>query len=226
MGFIYKITNKENQKVYIGQTITTVKTRMHKHYSRANTGKDITGIDAAIHKYGKDNFIVETICECPNEDLDEQERYYISKYDSFNNGYNLTSGGQKGSTTLGLDDNEIIEKYKELKYINQVANFYRCSEKTISNILHNNNIKIYTHPTLENLQKGHKFQDGERTKSVRIIELNLIFPSLKECSQWLIDNGYSKAKSMEMARKSLSRTLNGERASYCGLHFEFIKNVD
>ena len=221
MGFIYKITNKENQKVYIGQTITSIAIRMNKHYSQANVGKNITGIDAAIRKYGKDNFIVETICECPNEDLDEQERYYISKYDSFNNGYNLTSGGQAGSTTLGLNDNEVIEKYKELKYINQVANFYKCSEKTISNILHNNNIAIYTHPTLENLQKGHKFQEGERAKSVKILELNLIFPSLKECSQWLIDNGYSKAKSMEMARKSLSRALNGERETYCGLHFEF-----
>lgn len=223
MGFIYKITNKENQKVYIGQTITSIATRMNKHYSQANVGKNITGIDAAIRKYGKDNFIVETICECLNEDLDEQERYYISKYDSFNNGYNLTSGGQTGSTTLGLNDNEVIEKYKELKYINQVANLYKCSEKTISNILHNNNIAIYTHPTLENLQKGHKFQKGEKAKSVKILELNLIFPSLKECSQWLIDNGYSKAKSMEMARKSLSRALNGDRATYCGLHFEFVK---
>ena len=221
MGFIYKITNKVNNKIYIGQTITTINTRMSKHYSQANSDKNITGIDAAIRKYGKDNFIVETICECPNEDLDEQERYYISKYDSFNNGYNLTSGGQAGSPTLGLNDSEVIEKYKELKYINQVANFYKCSEKTISNILHNNNIAIYIHPTLENLQKGHKFQEGEKAKSVKILELNLIFPSLKECSQWLIDNGYSKAKSMEMARKSLSRALNGERETYCGFHFEF-----
>jgi hypothetical protein len=28
---------------------------------------------------------------------------------------------------------------------------------------------------------------------------------------------------MEAARKSLSRALNGDRATYCGLHFEFIK---
>lgn len=222
MGFIYKIINKVNNKIYIGQTITTINTRMNKHYSQANSNKNITGIDAAIRKYGKENFIVEQICECPNEDLDEQERYYISKYDSFNNGYNLTTGGQKGSTTLGLKDNEIIDKYKELKYISKVAEYYNCCEKTISNILHNNNIDIFTHPTIENLSKGKKFQKGEKVKSVRIIELNLVFSSLTECSQWLIDNKYSKANSMEMARKSLSRALNGERATYCKLHFEFI----
>lgn len=27
---------------------------------------------------------------------------------------------------------------------------------------------------------------------------------------------------MEAARKSLSRALNGDRATYCGLHFEFL----
>ena len=40
--------------------------------------------------------------------------------------------------------------------------------------------------------------------------------------QWLIDNNYSKANSMEMARKSLSRVLTGERKSYCKLHFEYL----
>ena len=68
-----------------------------------------------------------------------------------------------------------------------------------------------------------KFKEGDNTKKVRIIELDLIFNSLKECSQWLIDNHYSRASTMEAARKSLSRALNGDRATYCGLHFEFIK---
>ena len=223
MGYIYKITNKINNKVYIGQTITSIHSRMLKHYSRSRVGTNITGIDAAIRKYGQENFKVEQLCQCPDEDLDFQEQFYINKYDSFNNGYNLTIGGQKETTSLNLDNQEVIKKYEELSTIENTAKYFNCSVKTISNILHNNNIEIKKHPTLKNLELGKKFKEGDNVKKVRIIELDITFNSLKECSQWLIDNHYSKASSMEMARKSLSRALNRDRDSYCGLHFEFIK---
>ena len=102
-----------------------------------------------------------------------------------------------------------------------VAQCFNCCEKTISNILHNNNITI-ERPihNIENLLKGKRFQDGENVKAVHLIELDIIFNSMKDCAQWLIDNKYSKANSMELARKSLSRALHGDRATYCGFHFE------
>ena len=222
MGYIYKITNLINNKSYIGQTRNTIKTRIYKHISQSNKN-NITGIDAAIKKYGKENFIVEELCKCSNEDLDEQEKFYIQKYNTFQNGYNLTIGGQAGTTSLNLDHHQVIEKYNELQYVYKVADYFECCEKTISEILKQENIKIFTHPTLENLKLGKKFQDGDNTKSVKIVELNLIFNSLKDCAQWLIDNNYSKASSMEMARKSLSRVLNGDRKTYCKLHFSFVE---
>lgn len=226
MGYIYKITNKVNNKIYIGQTTTSIKTRMSKHYNRAKTGINLTGIDAAIQKYGKNNFEVEKIIECPNEDLNAQEQYYINKYDSFNNGYNLTIGGQYYTTSLNLDINTVIQKYQELKTVQATAEYFKCSIRTISDLLKNNGITVKSQLHLENLSRAPKtmFKDGDNAKQVRIIELNIIFNSLKECSQWLIDNNYSKASTMEAARKSLSRALNGDRNSYCGLHFEFIKN--
>jgi hypothetical protein len=75
---------------------------------------------------------------------------------------------------------------------------------------------------VENLQKGTKFKLGDGAKKVKIIELNKEFASLKDCAQWLIDNKYSKANSMEMARKSLSRALNSNHR-YCGFTVDFIK---
>lgn len=225
MGFIYKITNKINGKVYIGQTITPIKNRMYKHYSQARNGKNITGIDAAIKKYGKENFEVEQILECPNEDLDLQEKFYISKYNSFENGYNLTIGGQCGTTSLNINIEEAIKKYNELKTVEKTAKYFGCCAETMSKILRANGINVKPQLHLENLSRAPKtmFKEGDNTKKVRIVELNLIFNSLKECSQWLIDNHYSKASTMEAARKSLSRALNGDRATYCGLHFEFVK---
>lgn len=229
MGYIYKITNKVNGKMYIGQTKTSIEERMRKHYSDAKWEKGVTGVDAAIRKYGEDNFQVDIICECDNEELNDLEVFYIEKYDTFNTpkGYNLTPGGQSGYSGLNLNSNDVIQKYQELGYVNKTAEFFGCSEKAISKVLHQNNIEIIKHfPTcgkIENiLGKGKQFKDGDNVKPVRIIELDKTFSSLKECSQWLIDNGYSKAKSMEMARKSLSRCLTGERKTYCKLHFEYL----
>lgn len=226
MGFIYKITNKINGKVYIGQTITPIKNRMYKHYSQARNGKNITGIDAAIKKYGEENFEIEQILECPNEDLDLQEKFYISKYNSFENGYNLTMGGQFSTTSLNININEAISKYQELKSVEETAKYFNCCSETMSKLLKANGVEIKKHLNLDNLKNGCEFKEGDHTKAVKIVELNLTFNSLKDCAQWLLDNGYSKAKSMELARKSLSRALNGERASYCGLHFEFAENIN
>ena len=229
MGYIYKITNKINNKIYIGQTTTSIEERMRKHVDKAkNQLEGLTGIDAAIKKYGWNNFSVEQICECPNEDLNIQEQFYISKYNTFlGDGYNLTNGGNQGSV-LKFTSQEVIDKYNELKNVKMVAQYFNCCEKTISNILHNNNITI-ERPihNIENLLKGKRFQfkNGENVKAVHLIELDIIFNSMKDCAQWLIDNKYSKANSMELARKSLSRALHGDRATYCGFHFEFI-NAD
>lgn len=43
--------------------------------------------------YGIENFDFEIIEECPIEELDEKEIYYIKLFDSYNTGYNNTYGG-------------------------------------------------------------------------------------------------------------------------------------
>lgn len=47
----------------------------------------------AIKKYGKENFIIELIEEVRTEDLDNREKYWISYYNSYEEGYNCTKGG-------------------------------------------------------------------------------------------------------------------------------------
>lgn len=212
MGYIYKITNKINGKSYIGQTSTPINVRMYKHYSNAKNA--ITGIDFAIQKYGKENFEVQQVCECPDECLNDQERYYIHYYDTYQNGYNLTIGGQDISTKLILDEKQIIKEYQSGLFIKDIALKYNCCEKTISNILHNNNIFIRR-------GVGKRFS-GENSKPVLIVELNQSFNSLKDCAQWLMDNGYSKAQDVNTTRRSISRVLCGDRKSYCKLHFQYI----
>ena len=64
MGFIYKITNKENGKIYIGKTVNTIQERWHEHISEAFNGNISNSlIHKAIVKYGIDAFLVEEIGE-------------------------------------------------------------------------------------------------------------------------------------------------------------------
>lgn len=222
MGIIYKITNILNDKIYIGQTKTPLEERMRKHYSNAKNKKDIIGIDAAIQKYGKHNFKIDILTYCDDNLLDELEKYYISKYNSFSGyGYNLTPGGQDHSTWLGLDEQLVIDKYQELKNITETANYFNCCDKTISNILHKNNVFI-ENKGYSNLQIGVE----KMKKPIKIIELDKTFDSMMDCGQWLIDNNYSKAKDKETAKNGIRRALKKERNGYCGLHFELIDKGD
>ena len=86
---IYKITNKLNGKVYIGQSID-IDTRWRQHIN----AKDNVLIHKSIQKYGAENFSFELLLECPADMLDVWERDMIALYDCISpKGYNLTEGG-------------------------------------------------------------------------------------------------------------------------------------
>lgn len=97
IGVIYCYINKINGKKYIGQTIEESKRRY-----RFKTCKRYGGIkiDNARKKYGtSDNWEYKVLSkkqylneEDASFDLDLLETYYISKNQSYNNGYNSTYG--------------------------------------------------------------------------------------------------------------------------------------
>lgn len=139
-GFIYRITNKVNGKSYIGQTRYTIEFRWRQHQHK----KDNTYFHNAIKKYGPDNFIVEALEECDVQNLNTREIYYIAKYDTFNNGYNLTIGGD-GNKRLVLTDSqydEIKELYLSGFSSNKIATLYQLDKGTIVKILKGLNVKI------------------------------------------------------------------------------------
>ena len=94
---IYKIKNKVNGKVYIGQSIDIEK-RWQRHIGNINTSdekKYNLYLYQAIRKYGIENFEFSIIEECDQSLLDKKESYWIKYYNSHNKeyGYNLTDGG-------------------------------------------------------------------------------------------------------------------------------------
>lgn len=195
IGTIYKLTSPSN-KCYIGQTINLVERKRTLY----NPNKYYSGhrLDNAIKKYGIENFqyeiiiqIVESSKEKLREKLDELEKFYIEKYDSYNNGYNMTLGGSGSNGCFQTEESKrkISEKAKGRKgsmlgrhlteeQRNKISNFAktRTGEK--------NSFYGKTHSEEAKLKIG-------RANSIPILQLDLNetviteFPSAKEAARSL-----------------------------------------
>ena len=105
---IYKVLNKINGKEYIGQTVGSLKIRKRKHISAALRNPGTIYFHKAIRKYGIDNFKWEILTECDTiEELNRLEIHYIKLYNTFNNGYNLTLGG---NGSVGCIQSEVTKR--------------------------------------------------------------------------------------------------------------------
>lgn len=89
MSGIYKIENRYNHKVYIGQSVDIAK-RVKQHINNHKAKKD--SIDDAINTLGVNAFTYEVILLCEEDRLDYNEAYQIYAYNSKDDGYNKTIG--------------------------------------------------------------------------------------------------------------------------------------
>lgn len=92
---IYKVTNRVNGKIYIGQTVFPLNVRRNKHiHSSKIMSPDY--FHKAIRKYGPDSFVWETVCLCLSRDeADNKEREFIKLFGCrAPSGYNMTDGGE------------------------------------------------------------------------------------------------------------------------------------
>lgn len=133
MGFIYKITNDVNGKVYIGKTLNTVESRWKEHcHDKDRRNMENRPLYRAMNKYGLEHFSIETIEEC-YENLEEREIYWIKYYNSYvgwpdSNGYNATFGGD-GKPYVNYD--EIIQWAKNGKTQIEIAEIVGCCVDTV-----------------------------------------------------------------------------------------------
>lgn len=86
---IYKITNTETDECYIGQSVDIDK--RWKDHCKCGLGIDTpvgNKLYKAIQEYGLEQFTFEILAECPREELDEKEKYFIKLYEADTFGYN------------------------------------------------------------------------------------------------------------------------------------------
>ena len=175
LGKIYLISNDVNNKVYVGQTTQTLKKRFNGHccYSKSDKSQNMY-IKRAIHKYGRDKFHISLLEKCLLEQLNERERYWIDFYDSYNNGYNLTLGGQSSNyfsihrleNTIDLKKFEdYILEFKPLA--TEVASHFGISKSSVYNLidrLNNPNLVLNSY----NPKKGKSINDIDKEELIKL----------------------------------------------------------
>jgi len=131
-------------KKYIGQTVkNNLKYRIAEHF--ADCVNHNHKFANALEKYGKDGFIWGVIGEYDISLLNEMEIYWIDVYDTFNNGYNTTTGGNQG------------REYCIKEYLVEEPNTQRKIIKNLSQYCRDNELNIgHIHETLYGKRLHHK----------------------------------------------------------------------
>lgn len=113
-GYVYCIENRVNGKKYIGITTRTINKRFEEH-KKANSY-----IGYAIRKYGVNNFsISELDIAETHEELCQLEVFYIEKFKTFENGYNLTIGGDGVVKDIYIDIALNDRQKKFIEFVNK-----------------------------------------------------------------------------------------------------------
>jgi len=110
-GTVYCATCQINKKKYIGQTRGKFKYRIRAHITRSSSRYSI--FHDALEEHGSENFLWEVLEECPTEELNAREIFYIKDMNTlFPNGYNLSPGGTTSFGTKG-EEHWLRRKSKE-----------------------------------------------------------------------------------------------------------------
>lgn len=131
-GKIYIIKNKINEKVYIGQTTMTLNERFRCHLKPSTCKtRGSYKLYNAINKYGAENFYCELLCETDDlESLNHLEMYYIDKYDSYDNGYNSTRGGDCKEISKIQDIQLFLKLFNEGKTWKEIGEVFGVCKET------------------------------------------------------------------------------------------------
>jgi group I intron endonuclease len=212
-GYIYKLESPSGN-VYIGITKNFEK-RMSVH--KQDSKRLGFQICMAIKKYGFDNFkkeIIETV-EAENDKelrklMCEREIFYISKYNSYKKGYNMTIGGDNVVPKYGKDNHFYGKHHTEetKKKISEKATNRKLTEEHKRKISLGGMGKKHSK---ESIEKMCKIQRELKAKKVICVETQEIFDTTIDCSL-----------KYNIQRSDIRQVCKGERISAKELTFRFL----
>lgn len=130
---IYKIENKANGKVYIGQSVNYINRKSY-HLKALERGDHFSKhLQASYDKYGCDNFEISIIEEVKDSDITERESYWISKLESYSpkKGYNKVKDPLKPINYIRTDEHRKILSDKATGRIHSVETKKKMSESKL-----------------------------------------------------------------------------------------------
>ena len=233
-GYIYKIVNDVNNKVYIGQTIRTISERWSQHKSAARTHVDTLALHMAMNKYKIESFHIkkmEKLFAKTLEDLyiqlNDKEIFYINKYNSqVPNGYNISSGGA-GASGTGCREIISYDPYtKEIVYYKSIdeaslhnnvptSNIITCCQGTNSSV--NGKIYKYKEDGISKKDIEEYFDSHPLISQYDLLGNKLnIFMSSIEAAEFLKENDKLEDLTVSTILKNIGGCCRGDRQTAYG----------
>lgn len=201
MGYIYIIKNSKNSKVYIGQTLRDINIRWKEHLRHSDSYDQ--PLYKAMQKYGKENFFIQCLEECPDENLNEREKYWISYFDSYNNGYNATLGGQD-NFVMSSKVEQVLNLWYNNYTVNKIVEETGLNVETVRSYLNKNGI------THENIRtRANKAISKSRSKAILQYDLRGNF--IREWS-----SSMEVERELQISHGNIGSVCNGNRKSAGG----------
>ena len=215
LGNIYKITNKLNNKIYVGQTIIDINQRLHNHFSYAFNKNATTYLANAIRKYGRSAFVIEYLEVCSIGNLNKAERKWIKRLHSNINtiGYNMSAGGDGGRNSLSF---EVREKISNTKSGVSTGPFTKERCDNISKAKLASGYK-HSEETLQKIRRGRQAytltSEHKRNISIGINKAKVFYLSEAQHdeikSKTLRKSDAELAKEYKVSRKTIWRVRRG-----------------
>ena len=245
-GIIYLIRNKINGKCYVGQTqeekgfdgrYNCLGEEIEKVYNYHKSKKEHNRgynkhLLRSIEKYGFEAFEINKYLDYAFslEELNIKEKVYIQLYDSFENGYNETLGGEGvEGFSHSEETRQKISEAKKGENIGKNNPFYgghhseeakqkisearkgkHLSEEHKQKISEVKKGKHLSEETRQKMSKVRKGENNPRAKAVYCYEKNEIRLTVKEWAEELCLNG-----------ANISQCCKGKRKSTGGYHFRY-----
>lgn len=250
MGVIYKITNTENGKLYVGKTASDMNDRYNTHIYEAKTSRTNSVLHKAIRKYGTDSFTIELIEECANNIISEREIYWIRMLNSqIPFGYNMTSGGEGVPGYKHTDETKVR--------LSQLNSGRKRSPEVVEIIRRTHLGKVVSEETRNKLSEGrkgrftkedngfygkhHTQETKEKLSAMRLGKTSSVaqpvlvmdtegneiasFVSIKKCYEWLFENGYTKNKNYQSVTTQIKDAIKGKQSQAYGFTYKLIEKV-
>lgn len=178
---IYKITNKVNGMVYIGQS-KDIHNRLlgHKRALRNNSHRN-AHLQHAYNMYGRKNFMYSLLQECDEELLDKVEVFWIKQYHANDRlyGYNIDGGGGR-NREVSLETREKLRNHFEGEKSRTATITEKDAVWIVESLIRGDSI----YGIAKKLGISHKIVEAIRIKKTwKYLTENIVFPE-KRSSQY------------------------------------------